>query len=97
MAANGLPGNDRPTAEKIEQSKQRWLGLFSRVWAQLADEGWCDSWGSVECERITADWFLADCPVDIPGFIRVRANQLPPALVPHQFDQLDQEQEGHHK
>lgn len=48
------------------------------VWDALAEYGACDTWGSVEQERVTAAWVAAGRPVGIAEWIIAHSNEGPP-------------------
>lgn len=53
------------------------LALWKYVWEALAAHGACDTWGSVEQIRITAEWVRAGKPVGVAEFIIAEANRTP--------------------
>lgn len=55
------------------------LTRFQVAWERLAQEGFCDAWDGMECQRVLLEWWRTD-RVEIESFIRERANVGPDGL-----------------
>ena len=56
------------------QKRDQRVCLFRTVWQELAKLSLCDAVGSVEYDRVSADWIAEGSPLEIATYIRAHAN-----------------------